>query len=83
MFPVGNTISMAASDSHPLADWIEEHSTRGEFATAVGCSESHLCNILARRKQPSIELLGRISGVTGNVIGVAAFTAREGARCAQ
>jgi len=73
---------MAPSDSHPLADWIEENSTRGEFAAAVGCSASHLSNILARRKQPSIELLGRIAVMTGNAIGIAAFTS-EAAPCAQ
>lgn len=42
-------------------------------AQAVGCSESHLKNIVARRRTPSVRLLRRITDETGLRIGLDAF----------
>lgn len=60
-------------DQHPLSAWIENHTTRGEFARAIGCSESHLSNILARRKRPSVDLLASIAKATQNHYGLSDF----------
>jgi hypothetical protein len=74
---LAETTSMGTSDSHPLAEWIEAHSTRGEFARGVDCSVSHLNNILARRKQPSLDLLERINRRTAGAVGLTAFRTEE------
>jgi hypothetical protein len=50
--------------NHPLAAWIESRSSRETFCRAVGCSDSHLSNILAFRKAPSLELAVRIENLT-------------------
>lgn len=68
------------SDSHPLADWIEQNSSRAAFARDVDCSISHLTNILARRKRPSLDLLNRIADKTGGKFGADAFKASEAAQ---
>lgn len=66
-------------DSHPLAQWIDNNATRADFARDVKCSISHLNNILARRKRPSLDLLDRMSERTDGMIGAEAFKYREAA----
>jgi transcriptional regulator with XRE-family HTH domain len=66
-------------DQHPLARWIGRHSTQADFARDVGCSESHLANLIAGRKRPSINLLDRIIARTKGRVGIAAFTTMEAA----
>ncbi len=64
---------------HPLAKWIERHSTPAEFARDIGCTRSHLYNLIAGRKQPSVALLGRIVEKTNGRVGLSAFRALEAA----
>lgn len=68
---------MTETQLHPLSDWIDRHSTMDDFACSIGCSRSHLTNILAGRKRPSVDLLSRISMETDGEFGLDAF-AREG-----
>lgn len=59
---------------HPLSIWIEANKlTRSQFAQDVGCLESHLCNLVAGRRRPSVELLARIVCRTRGDIGIADF----------
>jgi hypothetical protein len=60
-------------DAHPLDVWIKENSTRSDFARDVECSESHLINIIARRKRPSLDLLTRIKTCTDGAIDLESF----------
>lgn len=64
---------------HPLARWIERHSTPAEFAREVGCTRSHLYNLMHGRKQPSVALLGRIVDKTNGRVGLSAFKTLEAA----
>jgi len=49
-----------------LAEAIDERAgTRAEFASAVGCSESHLSLILGGKRGPSLALAARIEALTG------------------
>lgn len=59
---------------HPLATWIDRHSTLDDFAQKIRCSPSHVRNIIARRKRPSIDLLHRIVQSTKGRVNLAAFT---------
>jgi transcriptional regulator with XRE-family HTH domain len=65
--------------THPLAAWIGKHSTPADFAQAVGCSQSHLHNIITGRKRPSINLLHRIADKTNGRVGLKAFRTMEAA----
>lgn len=67
---------MSEPQLHPLSDWIEQHSSLDDFADSIGCSRSHLVNILAGRKRPSVDLLNRIDLETQGKFGLRAF-ARE------
>lgn len=69
---------MSETQLHPLSEWIDRNSTLDEFADSIGCSRSHLTNILAGRKRPSVDLLSRISAETLGEFGLDAF-AREAA----
>lgn len=60
-------------EAHPLEAWIERNATRTEFARDVECSGSHLTNIIAGRRRPSIDLLARIIRRTRGEIDVDAF----------
>jgi transcriptional regulator with XRE-family HTH domain len=61
-------------EMHPLEVWIAANSTRPEFARAVECSESHLTNIIAGRRRPSIDLLARIRERTSGAIDLEVFS---------
>lgn len=56
------------SDADQLESWIAENTTVLEFARDVECSESHLRNIIAGRRRPSIYLYARIRKRTGGLI---------------
>ena len=43
------------------------------MATAVDCSESHLRNIFAGRKEASLPLAKRLSDLTGGIVPMDAF----------
>lgn len=51
-----------------LAAWIDANTTRGQFAKDVGCSESHLSNVLSGKKRASIELAEAIVRRTGGAM---------------
>jgi hypothetical protein len=51
----------------------EQFGTYTAAAVVIGCSESHLKNIVARRRMPSVRLLRRITDRTGLRIGLDAF----------
>lgn len=50
---------------HPLQKWCDTGWAIEDLANAVGCSGSHVRNIIARRKQPSLGLAKRLSDQTG------------------
>lgn len=64
---------------HPLARWIERHSTPADFAREVGCTRSHLYNIIHRRRLPSYGLAERIVEKTKGRVSFAAFRTLEAA----
>lgn len=57
-----------------LATWIDRHSTIDDFAHEVRCSPSHVRNIIAGRKRPSIDLLARIVATTKRRVNLRTFT---------
>lgn len=62
------------SDSpHPLKLWIEAHSSRIAVAQAVGCSTAYLSEIVNWKKEPSLEMAGRLSAATGGAVPLSAF----------
>jgi hypothetical protein len=61
--------------SNRLANFVDKHSTIDGFAADVGCSPSHLRNIIAGRRQPSVTLLGRIVERTNGRVNIKAFAA--------
>lgn len=64
------------SELHPLMIWAAKATnspTIAGIAAAVGCSESHLRNILANRKEPSLGLAKRLSDYTGGKVRIEAF----------
>lgn len=62
------------SDSHPLVAWAARNGkTVAEIAVAAACSRSHLDNILAGRKEASLRLAKRLSGVCGGEVPMDAF----------
>lgn len=75
-------ISTAMKESHaphPLAKWIEQHSTPADFARDVGCTRSHISNIILGHKRPSLDLLARIEKRTRGRVGLSAFRTLEAA----
>lgn len=66
--------------AHELLTWIEENTTQAQFARDVEISEAHLCDILAGRKSPSLDLAVKMSKATGSVVSVEAIHARAPSR---
>ncbi len=66
------------SDSHPMLRWAE---ARGlsirELAEAADCSEAHLRNLFAGRKEPSLRLADRLSRLSGGAVPMDAFVKQE------
>lgn len=52
----------------------------GELAGAADCSEWHLRNIFAGRKEASLGLAKRLSDISGGTVPMEAFLKPEGAR---
>lgn len=61
---------MRRMSSHPLKEWIEKHTSQAKFARDVAISESHLSDILAKKKRPSLELASRMSRATDRAVSV-------------
>lgn len=62
------------SDKHPMLDWVENNGTTiAALAVAADCSESHLRNIFAGRKEASLSLAKRLSEYSGSKIPMDAF----------
>lgn len=52
----------------PLADYIAGHSSQAQFARDVGCSEPHLSQILANKRNASPKMARRILEAAGPVV---------------
>ncbi|ARQ01911.1 helix-turn-helix domain-containing protein [Pseudorhodoplanes sinuspersici] len=66
------------TESHPMLRWADENGkTVADMATAGGCSESHLRNIFAGRKEASLGLAKRLSEFSGGVVPMDAFLRPE------
>lgn len=66
------------SDTHPLLRWADRKGMSvPEIADAVGCSDSHLRNICAGRKEASLGLAKRLSALSGDEIPMDAFLRPE------
>lgn len=62
------------SGSHPIQLWaFANDRPLSELAKAAECSESHLRNLIAGRKDASLRLAKRLSGVTGGEVPMDAF----------
>jgi len=58
-----------AGPIHPLDRWIMANgTTRKQFAFKIGCSATHLNNIIHRSAVPSLVLKRRIFSATGGAI---------------
>lgn len=53
--------------------WIEANTTQAQLARELGCSESHLSDVINRKKDPSLEFAARLSRATGGAILIEAF----------
>ena len=63
---------------HPLARWAEANGmTVRQVAGAAECSDAHLRNIFAGRKEASLGLAKRLSDVSGGEVPMEAFLRRE------
>lgn len=57
-----------------MENWIERTGkTVSAVAGEAGCSDSHLRNIFAGRKEASLSLAKRLSDISGNEVGMDAF----------
>lgn len=66
------------SDSHPMLRWAAENGkTVKELAAAAGCSDSHMRNIFAGRKEASLRMAARLSEFSGGAVPMAAFLRSE------
>lgn len=66
------------SDSHPMLRWADENGkTIADMAAAGGCSESHVRNIFAGRKEASLSLAKRLSDFSGGLVPMDAFLRPE------
>lgn len=66
------------TDSHPLLVWAKENGkTIADLAEAGDCSDSHLRNIFAGRKEASLGLAKRLSDFTGGAVSMDAFCRPE------
>lgn len=62
------------SDLHPMLRWAERNDkTVPDIASSVQCSEWHLRNIFAGRKEASLGLAKRLSELSGNEVPMDAF----------
>lgn len=62
------------SDLHPMLAWAAKRKMPvKDVAEAAGCSEWHLRNICAGRKEPSLDLAKRLSEVSGGCVPMDAF----------
>jgi len=62
------------SDLHPMLRWANgKGMTVSVLAATVGCSEWHLRNIFAGRKEASLGLAKRLSEVSGSEVPMDAF----------
>lgn len=62
------------NDSHPLLRWAERNSKSvADLAAAGSCSESHIRNILAGRKEASLGLAKRLSDFSRGKVPMDAF----------
>jgi len=65
---------MADKPKHPLLAWADRKGmTVGEVAEAANCSEWHLRNICAGRKDASLRLAKRLSEVSNGRVPMDAF----------
>ncbi len=61
-----------------MAAWAERNGmTAPAVATAVGCSEWHIRNIFAGRKEASLGLAKRLTELSGNEVPMDAFLRPE------
>jgi hypothetical protein len=62
------------SDSHPMLLWAEANGKSvKQIREAAGCSDAHLRNIFAWRKEPSLGLAKRLSDFSGGTVPIDAF----------
>lgn len=62
------------SKPHPISRWAERNGlTISEVAKSAGCSEWHLRNIIAGRKEASLGLAKRLSDLSGGKVRMDAF----------
>lgn len=67
-------ISDTMSEQHPMLRWAEANGmTVRQVADAADCSDAHLRNIFAGRKEASLGLAKRLSDVSGGAIPLDAF----------
>lgn len=67
--------------SHRMERWAKRNGmTVAEMAAAAGCSDSHLRNIFAGRKEASLSLAKRLSDVSRREVPMDAFLMPEEAR---
>lgn len=65
---------MSDKSKHPLLAWADRKGmTVGEVAEAADCSEWHLRNICAGRKEASLRLAKRLSEVSGGKVPMDSF----------
>ena len=63
---------------HPMRAWSEaSEMTVKELALAAGCSDSHIRNIFAGRKEASLGLAHRLSVLSKGKVPLAAFVRAE------
>lgn len=62
------------ADSHPMLRWAEANGMSIKaLAVAAECSDAHLRNIFAGRKEASLNLAGRLSRLSGGSVPMDAF----------
>lgn len=66
-------IVAAMSDLHPMERWLDGRMSIRELADAAGCSESHLRNLFAGRKEASLSLAKSLSDISGGAVPMDAF----------
>ena len=65
---------MSEPEKHPMLRWVEANEMSiGQLAEAVDCSEAHLRNLFAGRREASLGLANRLSEVTGGTVAMDAF----------
>lgn len=68
------------SESHPMVRWADTKGmTVAQLAEAADCSDSHLRNIFAGRKEASLGLAKRLSELSGGEVPMDAFLKPEAA----